>query len=138
MDAVTRLNPKKLLAGVLLFVLFIMSVSYVTGVRKFGADYRFGSSFDLLQEFLVSVTVNTNFGGYLPTAISTAALGTEAPTLYGRTLLISPLVQFIPRAYFPGKPEELGGEVRKVLQEVGFFRHGCKGGCLLAFMQKDG
>lgn len=127
-DNFHKIRPKRFFAFLCSVVFISFLLTYTLGMRTTGGEYKVSNVGTTIVEIASQITNNLNFGGYLPTAITTSMVSEVAPVYYGETLIINPIRQFIPRTFLPSKPEELGGEVRKMLQQIGFFPTWLQGG----------
>jgi len=123
-----KVSPKSFFFGAIAFSLVILLTSYTTHARKTvnsADEWRVSES---VLSFFEALSFSGNYGGIVSTAISTHAVKNNVPTYWGETMFLTPLLQFVPRSLYKSKPEELGGELRKIQQLSGIMPKNIEGG----------
>ncbi len=115
---------KLLLTGVM-FVVILSGISAARNPEKGDFEFRVESIWD---DTVGASMLSTNFGGFISTTVSTSVIAGQFTEFPGKTLLLDPITQFIPRALYPEKSEELGGRIRKIHQRLGVAKPYMKGG----------
>lgn len=123
-----RVSFRSALAFLALAPVMGIFVGYVTYERNHGNAFEELTIAESLAEAADAITLNANYGGFLSTTMSTVAIEGQMPVLYGRTFVVDPVMQFVPRNFWPNKPEELGGELRPYQQDVGILPYNIVGG----------
>ncbi len=99
--------------------LTISLVLFISSERKNTVNNVNASAQIPISQLTKELFLSSNFSGLVATAISTVVID-HVPPFKGSTFYIDPVTQFIPRQYWPNKPEELGGRIRQYHQHSGF------------------
>lgn len=131
MISLHKVNIRKIFGLSLLASLIIIIVFQITELRSeiaLSNSFLITNSYENIVSLFVFTVVSANFGGVVPTAISTFLIEDNIGWLIGRTWVMDPVAQFVPRNFWPGKPEELGGQIRLIHQDMGLVSRYIYGG----------
>ena len=131
MISMHQVNAKKIFTASILGSLVIIAVFRITQLRSeaaLGNAFYTSSLYETVESLFVFTTISANFGGIVPTAISSILIEENVDWLVGRTWVIDPVAQFVPRSLWPSKPEELGGQIRIIHQDMGLVSRRIYGG----------
>lgn len=126
-----KFNVKKTFGLTLITLLVMTSLFRITQLRSqtaLDSSFTSKSLYEKIETTFIFGVISANYGGIIPTSISTYLIEDELEPLYGRTWFFDPVAQFVPRTYWRTKPEEIGGEIRKIHQNMGFVSRGQYGG----------
>ena len=123
-----KINPRSVFFGVGASVLIVLLASYTTHARKTVNSEDQWRITESVSGFFEALSFSGNYGGLISTAISTHAVKDNAPLYWGETIFLGPVMQFVPRRLYENKPEELGGELRKIQQVSGVMPKNIEGG----------
>lgn len=125
---VHRLSFKTMLRIVIAIVVILTTLAIITIERKRTVHNQASVEHIPWTRPFVEVFLSGNFSGLVATGISTELISGVAPPMWGKTFVIDPVMQFVPRQIWPDKPEELGGRIREMHQDIGFlpayYEHG--------------
>lgn len=126
--ALRALSWRAMTISLAIVPVIVFVVAFTTSERSQSNSGASISANQAVAVFAQSLTLSANFGGFVSTAISTQPIERKVEPFYGSTLVVDPVSQFVPRALYPEKPEELGGRLRQHQQDVGLLPRKIVGG----------